>query len=731
MTSDPRQIAQPMPHSAPPRSPWPIFTALLGLAGLLGWFAYLGWQAFNSGGNPAANALPSQALKITVSQPGMYRVSAHELGLPNPSSFDPSTLRLANLGVPQTFWYSKTGDAFDIYFWGQPLDDPYTRENVYILTTASTPFVSESPGVAVPPLPAFPLPLHLEENRVYFPKAEPYRTWYWKSLTAPAAQTFAFNVAHLDAAGGGGVMRLALFSTTSAAGIDPDHRLTVLLNDAVILEEAWDGAGYRILETPLNPSLLNEGTNALTLQMPGDTGAAVETILLDWIQVAYPKHWAAEDERVAFIGQGGQAELAGFSGPIWLFELFLPEGFPPPGGPAPIPIIPQANPLVQTREGAAYFAAGEGGFLSPDALAPAQSLPDLRAPGLQADYLAVGPDDLLAPLAPLIALRQEQGLRPLAVPVQAIYDQFGHGIAHPAAIRNFVQHAYESWQTPPQYLLLVGDSTYDPRGEVAPPKANRLPAFFVFTFYGGETVSDVAYAQLDGDALPDIAVGRIPARTAAQVRIIVEKILQYERDAPSGAWQDRVLAIADPQDASFQQDAARFLDGFSGEFEPLLLTAPQDGSSFAREIAAQLEAGALFLSYFGHGSITNLGKDQIFSNADVSRLSNAERLPVMINMTCLAGLFTHPEVESLTEAMLWHPGGGAVAALSATSLTTPLQQSYLSEALTQALSGQPGQTLGSLLLAAQRQMPADDPSVREVLDTFLLFGDPALRLPQP
>jgi hypothetical protein len=134
------------------------------------------------------------------------------------------------------------------------------------------------------------------------------------------------------------------------------------------------------------------------------------------------------------------------------------------------------------------------------------------------------------------------------------------------------------------------------------------------------------------------------------------------------------------------------------------------------------------IAYFGHGSVNMWGKDRLFTTADVASLSNHAHLPVVLNMTCLNGLFTHPQVESMAEALLWQPQAGAVAVLAPTSLTLPTDQSFLSTPLVQALQDQAGVTLGEALLQARRQVPLHDPGTRDVMETFLLFGDPALNV---
>ena len=106
-------------------------------------------------------------------------------------------------------------------------------------------------------------------------------------------------------------------------------------------------------------------------------------------------------------------------------------------------------------------------------------------------------------------------------------------------------------------------------------------------------------------------------------------------------------------------------------------------------------------------------------------------LPLVINMTCLTGLFTHPKVQSLTETLLWKPDGGAVAVLAPTSLTLSTDQGFLSQALADALLKDRSARLGDVFLQAQRSIPNTDAGSQDVLQTFLLFGDPALRLVQP
>ena len=168
-----------------------------------------------------------------------------------------------------------------------------------------------------------------------------------------------------------------------------------------------------------------------------------------------------------------------------------------------------AKSCCQLLRARSLLAVGADGYLSPDQVAQAWMAPDLRAAGSGADYVVVGPAELLPPLAPLLEWRAGQGLEVRAVPLEAVFDQFSHGAPEPAAIQALMAHAAEAWDPAPRYLLLIGDASYDPRGYLTPPEANRLPTFLVQTVYGGETASDIPFGQVDDDPWPEIAVGRL------------------------------------------------------------------------------------------------------------------------------------------------------------------------------------------------------------------------------
>lgn len=682
-------------------------------------------------------------LKILVTGSGMYRIDSRQLQTAGwkPGNLDPQQIEILYHGRPQPFWLQGQGAELDLRFYGQSTDSRYTTQNVYWLvkkgfleadvfgsagtwaTTTRDQLFGDPLASELDPANTYLAATRVEQNQVYSPQVEAGDHWFWLSMPAPQTQEFEFEVDHV--APGPGRIAVEVWASTEAPE-SPDHHLILRLNDQQVADQAWDGKGRHRIVADLPSNLLQDGPNRLQIDAPGDTGVAADISYLDWFAVQYPRKLVPAGDRLEFAGQDVPQHISGFTRPVTVYDITQPDAiqlageFSGEGG----------GFDFAGASGHRYLAVSENGYLKPTAILPARMDPDLRAPNLGADYIALGPGDLLTPLQPLLDWRAVHGLHTLALPVEAIYDQFG-GLPEPEAIRAFLRYAVNNWGNPPKYVLLVGDATYDPRGYLSSPAENRLPVFLVNTVFGGETASDVVFAQLDDDAWPDLALGRIPAQTPRQVEILVRKILDYERETSKGNWQRSILAVADGETPYFQTEAQDFLDRFPASFTKNVF-APQAGVSGANaQLTRLFDDGDFLVAYFGHGSVDTWGKDRLFSTEDVPGLSNRGRLPVVINMTCLTGLFTHPRIESLAESLLWQSGGGAVAVLAPTSLTLPTDQGFLSQALVDAMLAEPKSPLGDILQVARKKVPGDTPGTLDVMQTFLLFGDPALQLKYP
>jgi hypothetical protein len=682
---------------------------------------------------PLANGVTGRiyTAKIYIAREGIYEISPaklRDIGFPV-NGIDPLCFHLYLRGQEQPLFVVQQDSTFLLRFFARSSDSIYTSENIYWLKLETeagklTKLLSLQDEINTSikgnVQNSFLAVTLLEENLLYFPQVSEGDHWFWNTVSI--GQKIDYDAELVQTTPGVGRVRMALWGSTESSA-NPDHHLVVRINGQVIIDETWDGIGRRILEGYIPENLVVDGKNKIQIETPGDTEAAAENNVIDWIELIYPHLSVAVGNYLEFTGMGNPLSLTGFSSEICIYDVTNPE------------LAQNVVTLPINKDGIVfdastdhrYIAVGSKGYLEPENLVLDVTEPDLRAFGTGAEYIAIAPEDLLTPLEPLINWRATEGHKVLSVPVEAIYDQFGYGFPEPDAIHAFLTYAYDSWNPRPEYVLLVGDATYDPRGYISDAAYNKLPTFFVMTEYGGQTASDVEFALIDGDLLPDLAIGRIPARDAEQVKVIVEKTIAFEQSASSDDWHERILAIADGQDVSFKGEAQRFLNTVSGQYQTQLYSPTagvKDGNATIRDY---FEEGFFWVSYFGHGSVNMWGKDRLFTIDDVSQLSG-DKLSVVLNMTCLSGLFTHPKALSLSEAFLWQPNGGAVAVLAPTSLTLPYDQSFLSQPIAVSLANRSPANLGEILLTAQRQVPEENTGANDVMRTFLLFGDPGLRL---
>ncbi len=384
---------------------------------------------------------PPPPLKIYITRPGMYELPLSELAAYGLAG-DPEALRLFHRGQPQPVWLAGEGQSLALRFYGQASQSVYSAASVYILQAGNGPvnWMAETPGSAPVSGEAVSgqavATLHLEADERYSPQVEAGDHFFWRTLAAPGSTAFDFS---LPAVGEGGAqLRVEVWASTEAPQ-EPDHRMRLALNGELLADLAWDGIGRHTLEAEVPPGVLAPGGNQLVVEAPGVAEVLAEVAFIDWLEIDYPRPLAPGDGQLAFAGAEGPLELSGFEGPMAVFDVTAPEA-------ATRSLFAEGEDiLLPAAPGRSFIAVGEGSYLRPDQAVQAWLVPDLRAAGSGADYLAVGPAELLEPLAPLLEWRRGQGLQPLAVPLEAVFDQFGGGYPEPAAVQAFMVHAAGAW----------------------------------------------------------------------------------------------------------------------------------------------------------------------------------------------------------------------------------------------------------------------------------------------
>jgi hypothetical protein len=244
----------------------------------------------------------------------------------------------------------------------------------------------------------------------------------------------------------------------------------------------------------------------------------------------------------------------------------------------------------------------------------------------------------------------------------------------------------------------------------------------VMVAHSGETVSDSRLVDVDGDNRPDLAVGRWPVRSPREVSDIVARTLAYEESTAS----DRTVFATDGSERYFRGIAENLIERAAISHENVV---QQDGPT-AEELGNLWRQGAWLATYIGHGSIDRWGKEDMFNVDQLGELEGST-IPIVLQLTCLTGLFSHPEQVSLAEAMLQEQSG-PVLIVAASSLTLSAHQEPFAAELLQQLQDTKIQRFGDAFLGAKRALDVEASNgLREVSDTFSLLGDPSAKIIRP
>jgi hypothetical protein len=346
------------------------------------------------------------------------------------------------------------------------------------------------------------------------------------------------------------------------------------------------------------------------------------------------------------------------------------------------------------------------------------------------DYLVITPGELFDEAQRLADYRQSRGHATLVVLLQDIYDEFNYGIASPEAVRDFLEYAWHNWHTPPRYVVRVGEGTYDYK-DVKGTGETLMPPILVATPYG-LFASENRLADVDGsdDGVPEMMVGLLPADSSETLSAMVDKIMAYE--ASTGDWKTQVLMVADNPDGggNFPVDsdavAALISESYTAEsiyLGDLGLAAAKDA------LSTGIEDGAFLINYIGHAGLDRLTDEGLWTLSDVSGMTNQDRLPILVGMTCVAGRFEMPGYDAIGEAMVVKVNGGAVAAWAPTGLSLNHLARVLDEEFFTAVFTDNETVLGDAILSAMTAYKDRYPVGNQfMLDIYTLIGDPALEL---
>jgi hypothetical protein len=542
--------------------------------------------------------------------------------------------------------------------------------------------------------------------------------WWGSPISSSPALNIPFTLAGVDTTTGSAVIKLKFQGFVGA-----NHSVAATLNGQSL--GSFQGTGMNPFdgEATVPTSVLVNGTNTLSL-----TGVAGSVPLFDSITVEYKRKFEADENRLNFYTIPGRRSVIGnFSSPnIRLFDVMADHQ---PVEVTGLNIVPSGSSFAinyPAHRARLYHAVEDSGIQQVVSVVP--NYPStLSTAAHHGRMVIITHRNFLAEANAWANYRRSQEIAVEVVDIDDTYDEFNFGMATTQAITNFLNYARQNWQTPPQYVLLVGDASFDPKNYLNLPNSNFVPSKIVNTVYL-ETGSDEALADFNNDGLAEMAIGRIPARTPANVTQSLNKTMTFETPAMQNMNRGIICAYDEPNGYDFAGMCQELMSEFPAPIPTIMIDrlAPNSGQT----IINQINQGRYLANYSGHGTTGTWHSVGFFSaynlipGSGYPQVANGDNLTIFTMLTCLNGYFINAYGDSLSEYAQKFNNGGSAANWASTGKTTPDVQLIMGRRFFDQMAAGTMPRLGDLIKDAKSVIPGGS----DVKLSWALIGDPMLKV---
>ncbi|MGI4874421.1 MAG: C25 family cysteine peptidase [Janthinobacterium lividum] len=287
----------------------------------------------------------------------------------------------------------------------------------------------------------------------------------------------------------------------------------------------------------------------------------------------------------------------------------------------------------------------------------------------------------------------------LMVTAPQLYDQFHYGERSVIALRHFALWlAASTPATQTKYLLLLGKGIAPGYAVVGGTNLNTgsgLPSASSSRFQGEQgldlvPISTKSYSDnfLSSDwphdnYVPALPTGRVAATTPQQVMDYLNKLQDYESQLDPNQpnpdfWHKQAVNLGGGEDVNEFATFGYYLDKYRKRFESPLLggkvtTFQRTTTGIVRpifNISPQVNAGLSLITYFGHGSVTDLAIDLGDVTNPADGYANLHRYPVIMANGCIVGI-NYFNTRALSTDWMLAANKGSVGFMAETGLSYP------------------------------------------------------------
>ena len=356
---------------------------------------------------------------------------------------------------------------------------------------------------------------------------------------------------------------------------------------------------------------------------------------------------------------------------------------------------------------------------------------------------------------------QHDGLRVTIVPADELYNEFSSGTPDATAYRRYLKMLYDRATTPsdkPRYLLLFGDGAWDNRMRSSEWNGYK-PDDFLLCYESENSfsqvncyVSDDFFCLLDDEEViqngstyagkPDVAVGRLPARTISEAQTLVDKIISYSQNEHAGPWQNEICMMGDDgNDNSHMKTADKVATMIETTYpnynvdkiywDAYQRTSSSTGYSYpdvTRLIKQQLQNGALIMNYCGHGAAYAMSHELVMKLTDFET-QQSDYLPLWMTASCDIMPFDGQE-ENIGETVMLNSKGGGIAFFGTTRTVYATYNEVMNLAFSKYVLTS-GISIGEAVRLAKCELVEKGSDLTCNKLQYTLLGDPALLLNIP
>ncbi|MCE5249490.1 type IX secretion system sortase PorU [bacterium] len=631
---------------------------------------------------------------------------------------------------------------------------PYSTENVYWITVSDTGTpkrirtTGEEPSSTIEALTVFPEMIHIEqENKPDF--EETGTEWYWDDIST-SSKSYAFSAPGI-ANGDSMHIRVGFINQAVKLG----YSVNIYINDEGPFNFTFFTGDFLKADFRISSMLKSSGN---LLKIIRTTGKPDEYIRLDWLEAEYPRRFEYQDTPFEFFmtGTGSPVKMTMARAEKQAIDIFDTTD------PYEVVEITHKNYDSQAKtltfqttlpgsRRSRLMVTSASSYLKPASISKKESTRiSLRNQTNGSDYIVISHKTFLSEAQRLATWRARDSridpLKTMTVDVQDIYDEFAWGVFDPVSIRDFLYYAWKYSSPHVRFCCLIGDTIWKYKNLTEGQTGKHfIPSVFVVDEHGCTSTDDF-YTWFEPTPIPYLATGRLCVSDLESAKIVVDKIIEYERNPEMGLWHNRALFIADDelhdgglgQEISFTYDTEAIE---SGSYIPVSLDRtkiyeieyPLKNLRKPDATEVLLEAindGYILWNYLGHGNVGLLAHEHILEGTrDIERLNNGHRQGVFFIGSCEVAHYDRIDTVSLAEMLNLRKEGGCVTVIASARktfnpLNVSLNRAFYSNLFDNA--NNPDIRIGYGLKVGKTRNYNDSNANR-----YLLLGDPATRLMIP